>query len=557
MATYTENYNLKKPAGTDAADIADINGNMDLIDAALAAHTGDNNNPHSVTKAQVGLGNVPNVSTNDQTPTYTEASLLSSLESGEKLSVAFGKIKKAIGALIAHVSSTVNPHSVTKAQVGLGNVPNVSTNDQAPTFTIADTPVQEIASGETLSVIMGKIKRLMNSYISHLSATNPHNISKTTVGLGNVPNVSTNDQTPTYTAASSLSSLSSGEAVSTAFGKIAKAVSDYIAHKSSTSNPHSVTKSQVGLGNVPNVSTNNQTPTYTVATNLAELSSGEAMSTAFGKIAKAISSYINHKHGATDITSGILAEGRGGTGASSYEEACENLTTIFLEKKENETSIKDANLLMDGGHYLMHDVNGGLQHIPTEFGSHWCNLIVLKCGPNTGIQFAYDKDRVYARSFIQQDNETEFSDWTVIADTAVHSNDYIFEESIGNMTTTADGATVYWKYRMWKSGVMELWGTADYYNNNYAGLDATAVKDPSDTITVGYTTGSNMSRILFPISFVSEVPLVLATWNIGGADVTVTVTGKAVNGFTTRLFSPNSGNTIKGLMQIYAIGKWK
>lgn len=32
MATYTPNYNLKKPATTDVVNIADINGNMDIID---------------------------------------------------------------------------------------------------------------------------------------------------------------------------------------------------------------------------------------------------------------------------------------------------------------------------------------------------------------------------------------------------------------------------------------------------------------------------------------------------------------------------------------------
>lgn len=37
MATYTENLNLKKPDLTDTADIADINGNMDILDGALAA----------------------------------------------------------------------------------------------------------------------------------------------------------------------------------------------------------------------------------------------------------------------------------------------------------------------------------------------------------------------------------------------------------------------------------------------------------------------------------------------------------------------------------------
>lgn len=35
MASYTSNYNLKKPAGTENININDINGNMDIIDNAL------------------------------------------------------------------------------------------------------------------------------------------------------------------------------------------------------------------------------------------------------------------------------------------------------------------------------------------------------------------------------------------------------------------------------------------------------------------------------------------------------------------------------------------
>lgn len=64
-------------------------------------------NPHKVTKAQVGLGNVPNVATNDQTPTYTAASALTSLVSGEKLSAAFGKLVKAVTDLISHLADNV------------------------------------------------------------------------------------------------------------------------------------------------------------------------------------------------------------------------------------------------------------------------------------------------------------------------------------------------------------------------------------------------------------------------------------------------------------------
>ena len=35
MATNTTNFNLIKPEYTDTADIADINGNMDKVDASL------------------------------------------------------------------------------------------------------------------------------------------------------------------------------------------------------------------------------------------------------------------------------------------------------------------------------------------------------------------------------------------------------------------------------------------------------------------------------------------------------------------------------------------
>lgn len=75
-------------------------------------------NPHGVTKEQVGLGNVPNVSTNDQTPTYKNVEVVSEPISGEKMSTAFQKIRAAISALIKHLSNTTNPHTVTTGQIG-------------------------------------------------------------------------------------------------------------------------------------------------------------------------------------------------------------------------------------------------------------------------------------------------------------------------------------------------------------------------------------------------------------------------------------------------------
>ena len=88
------------------------------------AHAASKANPHAVTKTQVGLGNVPNVSTNDQTPTYSESAALTQLSSGEKLSAALGKLARAVRSLMEHLANTANPHGVTKSQVGLGNATN-------------------------------------------------------------------------------------------------------------------------------------------------------------------------------------------------------------------------------------------------------------------------------------------------------------------------------------------------------------------------------------------------------------------------------------------------
>lgn len=251
-------------------------------------HEENKDNPHSVTAEQVGLGNVPNVATNDQTPTYTTASSTTALASGEKLSVAMGKIAKAVSSLISHLSNKSNPHGVTKSQIGLGNVDNTADSNK-PVSTAQQTAIneayansnyytdekiaalingapttldtlKEIADAmaeneDVVAALEESIGKKANEaeFTSHTGNTsNPHSVTKAQVGLGNVPNVATNDQTPTYTEASTLTALTSGEKLSVAMGNIAKAVSSLISHLANKSNPHGVTKSQIGLGNVDN-----------------------------------------------------------------------------------------------------------------------------------------------------------------------------------------------------------------------------------------------------------------------------------------------------------------
>ena len=84
---------------------AEISASLALGETSSTAYRGDRGktaydhsqtqgNPHGTTAADVGLGNVPNVTTNDQTPTFTEASTRNNIASGEKLSVILGKIQK-------------------------------------------------------------------------------------------------------------------------------------------------------------------------------------------------------------------------------------------------------------------------------------------------------------------------------------------------------------------------------------------------------------------------------------------------------------------------------
>ena len=86
--------------------------------ADLQKHVEDVGNPHKVDAVAVGLGNVPNVSTNDQTPTYEIALDLSELQSGEKLKTAFGKLKLGLKSLINHLADKANPHGTSAEQIG-------------------------------------------------------------------------------------------------------------------------------------------------------------------------------------------------------------------------------------------------------------------------------------------------------------------------------------------------------------------------------------------------------------------------------------------------------
>lgn len=137
-----QNVNVVVAIGTAENVTAIINQSAVYVTKEdFDAHANNKANPHNVTKEQLGLGNVQNVSTNDSTPTYQIPENALELVSGEKLSVAFGKIARALKNLIAHIANQTNPHKVTAEQTGAAK----STHSHAAT---------DINSG-TLSVVRG------------------------------------------------------------------------------------------------------------------------------------------------------------------------------------------------------------------------------------------------------------------------------------------------------------------------------------------------------------------------------------------------------------------
>lgn len=140
----TENYvgshfkggsNIQITNNPDGTQTINASGEVSAEDTVaretISDHISDKANPHEVTAAQVGLGNVDNTADIDKpVSTAVSAALSDKVDkvTGKGLSTNdFTNAEKT--KLDNHVISTNNPHQVTKEQVGLGNVDNVATKD--------------------------------------------------------------------------------------------------------------------------------------------------------------------------------------------------------------------------------------------------------------------------------------------------------------------------------------------------------------------------------------------------------------------------------------------
>ena len=116
---------------------------------------------------------------NDQSPTYTESTSLVGLSSGEKISVSFGKISKAITDLISHIDNSAI-HITSSERTNWNSAKTHADSTHARTDA---TKVEKSSTNGNI-----KINGTETTVYTHPSGTNPHGTTKSDVGLGNVGN---------------------------------------------------------------------------------------------------------------------------------------------------------------------------------------------------------------------------------------------------------------------------------------------------------------------------------------------------------------------------------
>jgi hypothetical protein len=272
---------------TDHTALSNIGTNSH---ADIDSHISSTSNPHSVTKAQVGLSNVDNTSdANKPISTATQTALdlkIDESREGQPLGIATldGAGKVPAAQLPSYVDDVVEVSDFAalptvgeagKAYVTLDNnkvyrwsgsvyieiSPSIGTTWGSITGTLAvQTDLQSALDGKANST-----HTHLSTDITDFNESVDDRVSSLIVAGSNI-SANYDDLANTLTISSTVSVITDHTALSN-IGTNSHASIDL--HIASTSNPHSVTKSQVGLSDVPNVdatSRANHTGTQTAST---------------------------------------------------------------------------------------------------------------------------------------------------------------------------------------------------------------------------------------------------------------------------------------------------
>jgi uncharacterized protein YceH (UPF0502 family) len=166
----------------DIRSYEEVMANIMILAQLLNDHIQDFNNPHQVTKTQVGLNKVENF------PIATQLEAEEGIRNDRymtPLRVKEATLILAGNILNQHIQDFNNPHQVTKTQVGLGSVENfpIATQLEAEEGIRNDRYMTPLRVKGAIDFFLDDA---LNQHIQDFN--NPHKVTKTQVGLGSVEN---------------------------------------------------------------------------------------------------------------------------------------------------------------------------------------------------------------------------------------------------------------------------------------------------------------------------------------------------------------------------------
>jgi hypothetical protein len=162
---------------TDASTKKYVDDTTATVQGNLDTHIANKENPHSVTKEQVGLDKVDNVKqwADSNHPTTLTGYGITDAASDAELNALEETVTTNAATMNIHIANTSNPHSVTKAQVGLDKVDNVKQ------YSASNEPPYPVTSvdGGTGAVVLNDVK-----YVSQTLTDAQKTQARTNIGAG-------------------------------------------------------------------------------------------------------------------------------------------------------------------------------------------------------------------------------------------------------------------------------------------------------------------------------------------------------------------------------------
>lgn len=147
-----------------------------LVKDSMDLHLNATNNPHLVTKAQVGLSNVANylISTEAEAQAgLVNTSYMTPLMTRKAIEAI------ATGSIGAHLADNNNPHATTKQQVGLGSVENYSIANTVEAQ-LGESNIRYMTPLLVKAAIQAQVGGGIGDHISNIN--NPHQVTASQVG---------------------------------------------------------------------------------------------------------------------------------------------------------------------------------------------------------------------------------------------------------------------------------------------------------------------------------------------------------------------------------------